>query len=514
MRRTFLITSAIGLLAAHSPDIVVASAYAAPVALAQTPGYLPESPYQKQRRAKPFVGSPSSGKAYVPPALSSGGQPFKSPSALPFNAQGAPPALAAPAGQLKPPVQQAPLVNPLPALHYEPVSPLYTPRTDAPALAGSPAPAVLAAPQLTATPQPPAAAPTLTAPNPDAPDFKPFATLETQKTVPVDPRHYQAVPAVAQPLPSPPVLSPHYAPTIPDPAPAAALPTPQPVITPEPPVAKSVPAAAVIEAAHPLEGGRQLTEETQRILSHLPGNLDKPVQAPTTKMGVSRVNPDLEGLLGGDDEDVQSYEGGGMSMQVRAPRYDAGYELEKAYNALIAGETEIAIEIYKDILSQSPNEQQALFGLATTYHRVGEVDQARPYYGRLLRINPSHREALNNFLVLVAEESPQEALRQLESLEQENPEYSPIPAQMAILYDKLGYPDEARSKMIRASNLSPENLVYKYNLAIMLDKQGKYSDAASLYSKLIAAANKGHTIPADPRDLQERLTFIGSNKGQ
>src|SRR5207237_715870 len=82
-------------------------------------------------------------------------------------------------------------------------------------------------------------------------------------------------------------------------------------------------------------------------------------------------------------------------------------------------------------------------------------------------IKPNNRDGWNNFLVLLADEAPQDAVPQLEKLEAGNPDFSPIPAQLAVIYQKMGDQDKASEQMMRAIRLSPENLTYRYNLAIM-----------------------------------------------
>lgn len=204
-------------------------------------------------------------------------------------------------------------------------------------------------------------------------------------------------------------------------------------------------------------------------------------------------------------------EGLGLQTKGVSPKLDISYELERAYNALIAGKSEDAIHIYEDVLTIDPRNKDALFGLASTYHRVGQIDIARALYGKLLEIDPTHRDGLNNFLVLLSDEAPQEALSQMERLEAQNPGFSPIPAQMAIIYQKLGDREKAVDKMYRALALSPENITYRYNLAIMLDKSGKYEQAGKLYSQVITAHARGEVIPGDAAKIQQRLTFIRSN---
>jgi Flp pilus assembly protein TadD len=281
----------------------------------------------------------------------------------------------------------------------------------------------------------------------------------------------------------------------------AALPAPVAAIAPAPSVASVAP--------KPLPAPDALSSQSKTILSQIPSRLDTAAQSKSKKIAMERTSPEVKAAFAKDkDAKVESYKAAGLDIKVRRPGLDTGFELNRAYTMLMGGQTQEAVDVYKNILSGEPSNQDALFGLAATYHRLGELEKARPLYGALLKLNPNHREALNNFLVLVSDESPQEALAELERLEQRNPDFSPIPAQEAILLGKLGYTTDAKSKMLRAIELAPENLTYKYNLAIMLDRQGNYADAGALYRLLIDAALKGEKIPAALDILQKRLNFI------
>lgn len=253
-----------------------------------------------------------------------------------------------------------------------------------------------------------------------------------------------------------------------------------------------------------------LSTQSKTILSRIPSKLDSPRAATkSAALKLDRVSPEIADLLGADAKDA-AYEAVGLSIKVRRPGLDVNYELNRAYTALMGGDTSTAIQVYKDILSTEPGSQDALFGLAATYHRLGESDKARPLYGALLKVNPNHREGLNNFLALISDESPQEALAELERLEQRNPDFSPIPAQQALVLDKLGYVEESRTKMLRAIQLAPDNLTYKYNLAVMSDRNGQVADASALYRILIEASLRGAKTPAPLEDMQKRLNFITS----
>lgn len=316
-------------------------------------------------------------------------------------------------------------------------------------------------------------------------------------------------------------------PAAPVPASASTAPT-QIAQLPPPPVMTSSQAARVAEATNTVSAAPEvlgtpiasaapavisappLTNESKKILSNLQPQAKASAVERAKRVDVKRVSPEVADIVKKAEE---VYESAGVSIRVSTPQLDSTTELERAYESLMGGDTEVAIRIYQDLLRRNPGNEEALFGLAATYHRTGQIENARPLYGRLLAQNPQHREALNNFLMLVANESPREALTELAQLENRNPSYSPIPAQMGIIYDRLGEPEVARSKMLRAIELSPENWTYKYNLAVMLDRRQAYADAAAIYREIIDASLQGEPMSMDMKALQARLNYISARTG-
>lgn len=265
-----------------------------------------------------------------------------------------------------------------------------------------------------------------------------------------------------------------------------------------------------VNAVDASEPAPSLSSQSQAIIGKIPPVTDAKPEPPLAQK-VDVAHAKKTHVLTGESAAKPREVSGVKAGAVRRTQMDVNYELERAYNALIAGHSETAIQIYEDILTGAPKNKEALFGLASTYHRLGQIDIARTLYGKLLAIEPKHRDGLNNFLVLLADEAPQEALTQMERLEAQNPGFSPIPAQMAIIYQKLGDQDKAVDKMYRALAIAPENITYRYNLAIMLDKSGKYAEAGKLYGQLLDSYAKGSVIPGDATKIQQRLTFIRSN---
>jgi tetratricopeptide (TPR) repeat protein len=302
-----------------------------------------------------------------------------------------------------------------------------------------------------------------------------------------------------------------------EPAPAETQPEEmqEEIVTVAPEEKTSAPEAEAPLTPESSEPVMDLSQQSKAILKKIPSNLDGNKKSGPAKLDIDHAK-DTSELLKPEEPPAEDgsvrHESMGIKIEVKKRQANINYELEKAYNALIAGQATEAIEIYRNVLDSEPNNKNALFGLATTYHRAGQIEQARPLYAKLLAIDPTHRDALNNFLVLVADEAPEAALSQLEELERRNPEFSPIPAQMAVIYQKKGDLNKASEKMFRAVDMAPENMTYRYNLAILMDKQKNYEEAARLYQQILEAAGRGEVIPGNVHKIQERLTFIRSNR--
>ncbi len=265
------------------------------------------------------------------------------------------------------------------------------------------------------------------------------------------------------------------------------------------------PAVETVMPATPKPPG--LSADTRAILSRIPSKLDSGAPAKKGNIALDRIDPTVQSLA---SDNVDAYEASGIKISVRRPGLDTNYELGRAYTALAGGDSQTAMSVYQNILSTEPNNADALFGLAALYHREGNFPKARSFYGRLLKQYPTHRAGLTNFLALVADESPEDALLELAKLEQRDPEFSPIPAQEALVLSKMGRSQEAAEKMVRAIELAPNNMTYKYNLAVILDGQGSYAEASQLYRLLVDAATRGQPVPAPLDSLQKRLNYIAT----
>jgi len=186
--------------------------------------------------------------------------------------------------------------------------------------------------------------------------------------------------------------------------------------------------------------------------------------------------------------------------------------IEQASLAFKLGHIEVATSFYENILDIDKNNISALMGLATILHQSGVMIEAKKLYTRLLSLDPGNQHALNNFLALVGEESPDKALKELRKLESINPLMSIIPAQMAMIYSNKNDYEMAIKYFNKAQILSPDSVNYRYNLAILLDKMGDKNNAIKLYRQLVRDHEDNHSLPGSVETIKNRLIYLGSSK--
>jgi tetratricopeptide (TPR) repeat protein len=157
-----------------------------------------------------------------------------------------------------------------------------------------------------------------------------------------------------------------------------------------------------------------------------------------------------------------------------------------AYDAMVIGQYEVAMEYYKRVLASEPKNQYAQFGLAVCYHKLGQYKQAKNLYYKLLKSDYENKdEVIGNMLELIVEESPNDAVYILAKLSAGNPSSSYILARSAMSYDKINKTNQAILLLNRAVELEPDNLQYKFNLAVIYDKNENYQSALGFYQDVI-----------------------------
>jgi Flp pilus assembly protein TadD len=177
---------------------------------------------------------------------------------------------------------------------------------------------------------------------------------------------------------------------------------------------------------------------------------------------------------------------------------------------LLHGRYESALAAYDKVLKINPESLSALLGKAIALHKLRRVSEARTYYQRVLALDPANREALTNMTAIVAAQEPVVALRELRDMQKANPDFSPIPAQIASIDIQAGDIRDAMTAFNRAIQLSPENGLYRLNLAILQDRAGMAREAAASYQAALERLGSGAQMPISIETIQARLRYLRS----
>ena len=264
-----------------------------------------------------------------------------------------------------------------------------------------------------------------------------------------------------------------------------------------------------------LKNENQLSPETKELLEHVqPYGLktDQHDLGPKKDVDINHAKDKGSVFSRVPEQDKNANKRGdvGFGITEKIAPDNVPEAIDNAYRAMESGQLEAAGMLYKRIIYADPENKDALFGLASVYQRTGQLAQARAMYSKLLSLDPQNWPAMNNFLVLAAEEAPDHAIEEFKRLMQTNPEFAPIPAQIGMIYYRQKKYEDAAKYLIKAIQLDTSNLSYRFNLAVIYDHMGRAREAGRLYQQLLEEAEKGATLPESPDKIQERLSHIRS----
>lgn len=262
-----------------------------------------------------------------------------------------------------------------------------------------------------------------------------------------------------------------------------------------------------------------LSPKTKSIIDNVGSGIGSDNALPqriVIKAGRFEKNPDGSETLAADgnfQDVVESSSAEEFDINVsdnKKPAFNDYETLKKANRALDVGQYEAAIVLYQSVLNESPKDRDAMFGLATSYQKAGRKNRAKEIYKQILTEHPTYEPALSNLLALASSEAPEHALAEFAVIEARNPNFAGVYAQKAKVYREQMNLDYAISNLRKALSIKPNNNNYRYDLAIIEDERGNFSNAIQLYSELVKAANDGQNIPADKELIVERMGYIAT----
>lgn len=196
--------------------------------------------------------------------------------------------------------------------------------------------------------------------------------------------------------------------------------------------------------------------------------------------------------------------------KAKVSKSDLREKEQLAYNSVLIGQYEVAIELYKQVLKKEPKNSYSQFALATVYQKIGQFRQAKKIYYKMLKDGADNQEEIvGNLLDILIEDSPQDATYLLSRLSVQNPNSANIVAYAALAYSKVKNYEQAAILFERASTLDPTNIDYKYNLAVIYDKNEQYDKAIDVYSEVIRkTSSTSQSVPVAM--IKKRIKFIDS----
>ena len=155
-----------------------------------------------------------------------------------------------------------------------------------------------------------------------------------------------------------------------------------------------------------------------------------------------------------------------------------------------------AAELLQKLANKNPSPRP-LVALANLYEQMHQYGQAADTYSKALEMDPTRVElkaAMAQDLALAGRYD--DALKSYQQVADANPQDAEPYLGMSQVYREQKKFDQARQMIGKAKELDPDNVDVKYNEVVLLQQEGKLSDAvAAMKSLLDATAKKSYSAP-------------------
>jgi Flp pilus assembly protein TadD len=172
--------------------------------------------------------------------------------------------------------------------------------------------------------------------------------------------------------------------------------------------------------------------------------------------------------------------------------------------ALRAGDLAQAESLYRQTLTEQPDQTDAHLGLALIEQSRGELAAAASHYRAVLAVNPFEANAWAGWSDMAGDGDLEAMESQLRSLLTTHPAAALHFALGNVLAREARWAD-AQQSYYAAASTTADNADYAYNLAIALDHMGKSDAAASQYARSLTLARDGRAVQFDQAVARHRL---------
>ncbi len=169
---------------------------------------------------------------------------------------------------------------------------------------------------------------------------------------------------------------------------------------------------------------------------------------------------------------------------------------------------EMAVEMYRRVLLETPGHRDALFQLSSIHMERSEYDDAYPLIVEMLKRHPADPQGLANLAVSeIALGRPERAIAHLdEALALEDPPRFKIYLHQGVARSKLRRLDEAIAWYRKAEELDPGHALLLFNMAVTLDRLERYKEALACYARYLKAAQA--SCPRERREVETRIGLL------
>ena len=164
--------------------------------------------------------------------------------------------------------------------------------------------------------------------------------------------------------------------------------------------------------------------------------------------------------------------------------------IEKIFNLAIKNhqedKTDIALELYNQILKINPNHSQTLNNIAVIFTNLKDYQKAISSYEKAIEINPNFADAHYNLGVIFMKlRDYQKAISCYEKVIESNPNYAKAYYNQGNTYSELGDYQKALGCYDKAIKINPNYSVTYNNLGNIFQKLGDLQKAKDCYEKAI-----------------------------
>lgn len=270
-------------------------------------------------------------------------------------------------------------------------------------------------------------------------------------------------------------------------------------IVPTPPVATA--------EAEPAKEEEPPVEEDKDLLTQLDAGAQAPALPPTDPV-LAKANAPVKPTelfqihAGADGNRVISIAGhrapnaSAIRNAPPAPPVSRARDLgRQAYSAWQQGDLPRSAALYQEALANTPDDAEALLGLAAVLARQGAHADAMQLYRQVLNTRPTDASALAGLAALGGS-------KQAAGLRQPN---AVAAFQMANQYAAQNQWAQAQEHYFKAYTLAPNQPDYAFNLAVSLDHLGVRKEAKGYYSKALALTEQGQSASFDREQVRRRI---------